>query len=150
MTVEAPLPGAAGPPPPPPWQPPPDPDLAPFWAAAREGRLDAPWCEACGQAVLYPRSLCPRCHGPTVWRTLSGRGTVYSYGIEQRDVAPGLGLVPPYVVALVELDEGGRFVTNVVDDPARVAIGAPVRVVFHDLGDGRVVPRFTLVDGAPA
>jgi uncharacterized OB-fold protein len=126
-----------------PWDPPADDDLAPFWAAARERRLDVPVCTACGHVVLRPRAICPICHDDRLeWRTVSGRGTVYSYGVEQRDIAPDTGLTAPYVVALVELEEGGRLVSNVLADPDEVHVDLPVEVVFAELPDGRVVPRF--------
>jgi uncharacterized OB-fold protein len=125
------------------WDPAPDVDLAPFWAGAAEGELRAPVCEACGRVVLRPRVLCPHCHGDRLtWQTLSGRGVVYAFGIEQRDVAPESGLVAPYVVALVDLEEGGRLVTNILDDPDDVQIGMAVEAVFVALPDGRAVPRF--------
>lgn len=128
------------------WQPPDLLAAEPFWAAARDGVLAAPWCPACEAPVLYPRDFCPRCQATGLeYRPLSGRGTVYSFGIEHRAVW-GCELEPPFVVALVELEEGGRLVTNVVDDPARVEVGAPVEVVFQPVDDGRMVPRFRLAE----
>jgi uncharacterized OB-fold protein len=125
------------------WDPAPDVDLAPFWAGAADGELRAPVCSACARVVLRPRAICPHCHAADLsWRTLSGRGVVYAFGVEQRDVAPDRGLVAPYVVALVDLEEGGRLVTNIVDDPDDVRIGMAVEVVFVELPDGSTVPRF--------
>jgi hypothetical protein len=116
-----------------------------FWEAAGRHVLAAPWCDHCQRPVLYPRELCPRCQSPTPeWRALSGRGTVYAFGIEHRAWSSAPGLAPPYVVALVELEEGARLLTNVIDEPGRVAVGAPVEVVFEPGSDGRTVPRFRL------
>jgi uncharacterized protein len=128
-----------------PWDPLPFEPMAGFWEAAGRHVLSAPWCDRCQKPVLYPRELCNRCHEPVVgWRDLSGRGTVYAFGIEHRAWTQAPGLEPPYVVALVELDEGGRLLTNIVGDPAEVTVGAPVEVVWQPGPQGRTVPRFAL------
>lgn len=129
-----------------PWDPPPFPPMARFWEAAGRHVLSAPWCDRCAKPVLYPRELCNRCHQPVVeWRDLSGKGTVYAFGVEHRAWTTAPGLVPPYVVALVELEEGGRLLTNIVGaDPEAVTVGAPVAVVFQPGPEGRTVPRFAL------
>jgi uncharacterized OB-fold protein len=124
------------------WQPDDLPSARSLWAGAAEGRLVLPWCAVCDAPVTYPRDFCPRCHGIEVAdRELSGRGTVYSFGIETR-AQPGCDLVPPFVVALVDLEEGGRLVSNVLADPDTVAIGQAVRAVFAVDEDGRSIPRF--------
>jgi len=128
------------------WQPPDLIAAAPFWEATQRGELALPWCPTCEAPVLYPRDFCPRCHTTGIaYRTLSGRGTVYSFGVEHRSVW-GSELEPPFVVALIDLEEGGRMVSNVLDDPARVHIGAAVEVEFQPIDDGRAVPRFRLVE----
>ena len=92
--------------------------------------------------MLYPRDFCPRCHATDVqWRVLSGRGTVYTYAVETRAV-PGCDLAPPFVIALVDLEEGGRLPTNVLGPPESVDVGTPVEVEFHEVDDGRHIPRF--------
>lgn len=126
------------------WQPPDLLAAAPFWAAAERGKLALPWCPRCTAPVVYPRDFCPRCHATGLtYRTVSGRGTVYSFGVEHRSVW-GSELEPPFVVALVDLAEGGRMVTNILDAPGDVTIGAPVEVVFQKIDDGRTVTRFAL------
>jgi len=128
-----------------PWDPPPFEPMVRFWEAAGRHVLSAPWCDRCQRPVLYPRELCNRCHEPVSdWRDLSGRGTVYAFGVEHRQWTTAAGLEAPYVVALVELEEGGRLLTNVVDDPAAVTVGAPVEVVWAAGPDSRTVPRFRL------
>jgi uncharacterized OB-fold protein len=78
----------------------------------------------------------------TEWLQVSGRGRIYSYTVNHR----GEGAYqssPPYVLAYVELDEGPRMMTNVVGaDEAKLAVGLPVEVVFHDTGEGTALPRF--------
>jgi uncharacterized protein len=114
----------------------------PFWDATREGRLELPWCTACDRPIWYPRAFCPACAGSDVdWRPASGRATVHAFTIEQ--AGQTRALEPPYVVALVDLDEGVRIMTNIVGVPAdEVAVGARVEVVWEALSDGRQLPLF--------
>jgi len=118
----------------------------PFWDATREGRLLLQWCTACARPVWYPREVCPRCLGSTLeWRESQGRGVVYAYTVEHK--AQTRALEAPYVVALVELEEGVRLLSNVVGrPPERVAVGDRVRVTWEALSDGRRLPLFEPVD----
>jgi uncharacterized protein len=119
------------------------PETETFWSATAAGRLLLPRCRACGTTVWYPRGLCPACGATDPdWVEASGRGTIYSFTVIHR----GEGAyreAGPYVVAYVELDEGPRMLTNVIDaDPASLRVGQPVRVVFHDTDAGNALPRF--------
>lgn len=94
-------------------------------------------CDDCQSLIWYPRAICPECSSlRTSWLEVSGRGTVYSYTVNYR----GEGAYRdrgPYVLAYVELDEGPRMMTNIVDaGDTGVAVGMPVEVVFHDTGEG--------------
>jgi uncharacterized protein len=124
--------------------PSPDADSAPYWAAARAGRLELQRCRPCGLVVFYPRARCPRCHAADLaWETLSGRGTVHAYTIVHRAPDPSLEDAIPYVVALVDLDEGARLMTNIVDcAPEQVRIGLPVVVRFRPVSDAAALPLF--------
>jgi uncharacterized protein len=118
-------------------------ETKPFWDATAEGRLLLLRCDGCGTVIWYPRSLCPDCGSTsTTWFEASGRGTVYSFTVTRR----GQGRwsdAAPYVLAYVELAEGPRLLTNVVDcDPDDVHIGLPVTAVFHPTGEGQALPRF--------
>lgn len=118
-------------------------DAQPYWSAAAEGRLVIPSCVACEHYIWYPRANCPSCGAAAHWREVSGRGVVYTYTICHRGGGEYADAVP-YVLAYVELDEGPRVMTNVVDcDAADVSIGSAVRAVFHSRGDA-VLLRFTL------
>lgn len=118
----------------------------PFWDAAREGRLAAPRCGSCGTFRMPPTPFCPHCQSQSIdWVTLAGQGTVYSHSAVTRAIVPEMEPRLPYISAVVELaDAGGvRLVTNVIDVPvAAVHIGMAVHVVWDDLGNGVVVPRF--------
>ncbi len=109
----------------------------PFWDAAREGRLVLPKCRSCGAFAHYPRLFCPACGASDPdWREVSGRGQVYSYTVVHLRMRPVPEDWPaPYVVGLVELDEGPLLMSNVVGcAPEDVYVGMPVRVTFGDSG----------------
>jgi uncharacterized OB-fold protein len=119
-----------------------DRDTLPWWQAAAEHRLVVQRCTACGHLRLPPGPLCPRCRSfAHEWCQASGRGTVYTYTVVHRAYVPGLPV--PYVVAVVELEEGPRLTSNVVDtDPATVHVDMPVELVWEDLSPDLAVPRF--------
>jgi uncharacterized OB-fold protein len=117
---------------------------APFWDATREQRLVLPWCTECGRVIWYPREICPACASSSIeWRSAAGTGEVYAVSVHH---LPGPGRDPselPYAVVLVDLPEGARLMSNVVNcEPERVVVGMPVRVSWHPLSDGRHLPFF--------
>jgi uncharacterized protein len=118
---------------------------APFWEATRDRRLVLPWSTVTGEPVWYPRDVDPADPAsPFEWREASGEGTVHAVSVQHR---PGPGRDPeagPYAVALIELAEGVRMMSNVVGcPPDEVVVGMPVRVTWHELSDGRNLPQFT-------
>ena len=110
-------------------------DSAPFWDGLRHHELRILRCADCRTFVHPPQASCPTCLSlDLAAEAVSGRGSVYSFTVVNREFAPGIK--PPYVAALVELEEqdGLRLVTNLVNVTiADVRIAMPVRVVFHDL-----------------
>ena len=118
-----------------------------FWNGIRERRLLIQRCTNCGKLRHPPRPMCPQCQS-LEWDTIesSGRGTVFSCVIPHH---PPLPWFPePFVVALVELEEGTRIVTNVVGiDPSDVTVGMPVVVRYEQFDDGLVLPLFGPVEG---
>lgn len=117
---------------------------APFWDATRERQLVLQWCTDCERPVHYPREACPRCLGTSFeWRPASGAAVVHAVSVQHRpgpgrDAADG-----PYAVALVDLPEGVRMMTNVVGcAPDTVTVGMAVRVSWEPLPDGRNLPVF--------
>ena len=119
---------------------------APYWRAAREGRLVVQRCEACGHCQFYPRAICTHCAGERLaWSECSGRGRVKSFTVIRRAVSAAYEADVPYVVALIELAEGPTLMSNVVGcAPEAVRIGAPVRVRFDAWTPEVTVPVFTL------
>jgi uncharacterized protein len=124
--------------------PTPSPVSQPFWDAARQHRLVYQRCTACGTRVFYPRDICPgrECFGigTLEWVESSGKGWVYAHTISYQPADAGFAGDVPYVLAIVELDEGWRMNSNVVNIPPEdVKIGMRVEVVWAD-----VTPEFTL------
>ena len=119
-------------------------ELRPFFAAARENRLVVQRCERCGVRRFPPREICNRCLGrDSAWVASSGRGTIVSYNVMHQIYHPAFAAEAPYAVALVELEDGGRMITNVVDCPLeRLRIGMPVEVTFERRSDQVVLPQF--------
>lgn len=128
--------------------PTPTPETAPFWSAAKDDRLLIPRCRSCARHYFYPRPFCPHCASADVeWHQVSGRGRLVSYVINYRPVPPADPAVPQ-VVALVELDEGVRLLTNIVDTaptPDSLPLDAPVLVAFEERGEVKL-PVFRLVE----
>ncbi len=127
--------------------PTPTPDTRPFWQAAKEGRLVVQRCRSCGPHYFYPRSGCPHCGSTDVeWSEVSGHGRLVSYVINYRPMAPA-DPDTAQIIALVELDEGVRMLTNIVGTPAEpdaLPLDAEVRVGFEPRGDWQL-PVFHLV-----
>src|ERR1700730_18575352 len=113
-----------------------------FWDAVARGRLVAQQCRGCGQLHHPPRPMCPSCHSlehDVV--ELEGTGVVYSYAVLHHPRNPAFAY--PLVVALVDLDEGIRMVTNLVGvGPAEVRIWMRVRGRFEPTTGGMSVPVF--------
>jgi uncharacterized protein len=117
-------------------------DTAFFWAGAARGELVALGCADCGDLQHPPRPMCPRCLSTRrEERKLSGRGRVLTW-ILPRHPAP-IGFAEAPIVALIDLEEGIRLVSNLVDvAPDAIAAGMPVEVVFAPTAGGRAVPVF--------
>jgi hypothetical protein len=121
----------------------PDEDTQPFWDFCREHELRAQRCTSCGRLRHTPRPTCPQCGSTEVeWQLLSGRGKVYTYAISHQAVHPALEGLVPFTTLIVELDEGLRFTSNLVEGSAGVEIGTPVGVVFEKVSDEITLPRF--------
>ena len=119
----------------------PDALTRPFWDACRRSVLEVSCCEDCGHLFLPPGPRCPHCWSAKLsQRAVSGAGRVYSFAVYRRSYHPALPA--PYVVALVELEEGPRLISNLVGcAPEEVRVEMPVRVRFEDIGDF-TLPRF--------
>ena len=114
----------------------------PHWDGCREGVLRVQRCRDCGQLVFIPQPLCTRCQSDALdWTESSGRGVVYSYSVVHRPPRPAFEV--PYVVAIVELEEGWHMLTNLVEcRPEDVRVGLLVEVAFRRISDEITLPYF--------
>jgi uncharacterized protein len=117
---------------------------APYWEAAREGRLVVQQCQSCRQVWHPPLPSCPHCHSASLgWHETTGAGTVYTYTVVRHATHFAFADKIPYVLALVELAEGPRLVTAITGcAPDEVRVGLPVRAVFREVADGVTLPYF--------
>ena len=125
-----------------------DTESRPFWDAAKEKRLVIPYCPDSGKYHFFPRALDPHSGSDNIqWREVSGRGTIHTYTVARRPAGPQFQADVPYVIAIVELDEGARMMTNIVgSDPAQIRIGQKVRVRFEEATAEITLPKFELAD----
>jgi uncharacterized protein len=124
--------------------PPEDLEQAPYWAATSEGRLVVQRCVPHGHTQLYPRAHCITCRGEVRFEDASGFGTLYSFTVLRQHHSRSLRHLLPLVVALVDLDEGPRLMTNLVDvDPADVRVGMRLEVFFERVSEHAALPMFT-------
>jgi uncharacterized OB-fold protein/acyl dehydratase len=122
------------------------PDNAFFFEGARRGQLLIQRCASCGRLRHPPRPMCNECQS-LEWDTVeaTGRGVVYSFVVNHHPQVPAFDY--PLVVALVELEEGTRLVSNIVGvDPRAVHVGMPVEVEFVAFDPDLTLPQFHPVD----
>ncbi|MBI2935551.1 MAG: Zn-ribbon domain-containing OB-fold protein [Chloroflexi bacterium] len=123
----------------------PTPETQPYWDGCKRHELLLPRCLDCGRFHFYPRALCPHCWSRNLeWVKATGRGKLYSYVINHRP-APGFEQDAPYVIAVVELDEGVRLMSNIVGvepDPAKLPLDMPLEAVFEDISPEVSLPKF--------
>ena len=124
--------------------PTPDESTQPFWDGTREGRLCIRRCLDCGRAHFYPRPFCPTCWSQRVdWEDASGKATLYTYSVVYQNDLPPFPERIPYVAAVVDLEEGPRMMTNVVDCPFEdLRVGMPLEVTFRQETDEITLPVF--------
>jgi uncharacterized OB-fold protein len=104
-------------------------EAAPLWSNARDAVLVIPHCTTCDRFAWPPRARCMQCGGAMSWKKATGAGTLVTWSVVRRAVDPALKDAVPYVIAIVELDEGVRLFTNLIEvDVAAGAIQAGLRV----------------------
>jgi uncharacterized OB-fold protein len=115
-----------------------------WWDAAAEDRLLIMRCSTCGEAHFYPRPFCPLCGADKVeWEQASGEATLYTWSVVYQNDLPPFNERVPYVAAVVDLAEGPRMMTNIVEcDGGELQVGMALRLEFTDIGDGFRVPVF--------
>lgn len=116
----------------------------PFWEAARRHELVIQRCGACHQAVFFPKAFCPHCLGRGLgWERASGGGTIYSFTVVRNNPPSAFLHDVPFVIAIIELEEGVRLMSNVVQcDPETLRCGQAVEVMFEDVTTEVSLPKF--------
>jgi uncharacterized protein len=124
-----------------------DSDSLPYWEGLALGELRIQRCNSCSKAVFYPRAICPHCFSDQLsWIVASGKGTIYSYTVAHQAFGSFAADVP-FVVALIELEEGARMMSRLLDAPrGRVTVGAAVTVTFEKVEEDLTLPYFRLLE----
>ena len=119
-------------------------ETKPYWDSCKRGELVIQKCDSCQEYQFYPRGICAHCWSNDIkWIKATGKGTVWSYTITHQNRTLGFAQDIPYVLALVQLDEGVKMFTNIVEcDPNIVTIGMPVEVTFIQANNQISVPYF--------
>ena len=117
-----------------------------YWEKAKAHELWLRQCDDCGNAYFYPRDISPCCFSKnTSWIQASGKATLFTFAIVHRPPHPGFREIAPYVTAIVELEEGPKFPTNIVIDdptPENLQIDMALEVTFDDITDTIALPKF--------
>jgi uncharacterized OB-fold protein len=118
--------------------------LAPFFAAAREGRLVVQRCAGCAALRFPPREICSACLATeATWQPVAGRGVIFSYNVMHQIYHPGFAAAVPYAVVVVKLEEGPKITSNLVGcPPEAITVGMPVEVVFEQVSPEVTLPKF--------
>ena len=114
-----------------------------FWDKVNDGELWIQRCKDCSKPYFYPRFFCPNCFSKNVeWFKTSGKGKLHTYMINHRG-PPAFQDETPYAIAIVELDEGPRMMTNIhgiENTPEKLVLDMPLEVTFEEIAEGRKVP----------
>ncbi|OQW55495.1 MAG: DNA-binding protein [Proteobacteria bacterium SG_bin9] len=130
-------------------RPVPTPETQHFWDGTKAGELRLQKCDDCAKTYFPPRPFCPGCGSRKVCIfKASGKGTLYSYVINHRPAAPGF--TPPYAIAVVELAEGPRMMSNIVEcpqTPEALVLDMKLEATFEKLDDTITLPMFKPAKG---
>ena len=124
--------------------PSPTPVTGPYWESCRRHELMIQKCSQCGTQQFYPRTICSACCATDLlWVRASGFGTVVTWTVVRHPVSSAYADDIPYVIALIELDEGPTMMAQVVDcEPDSVQSGMPVEVCFEEWTEDITMPNF--------
>ena len=120
-----------------------------FWEGTKQHKLLIQECQDCKAKIFYPRQYCPGCWSSNLgWAEASGKGTVFCHTITLAGVEEKFAADLPFVLAMVDLEEGIRMMTRIVEcEPEAVSIGMDVEVVFEDISDEFALPFFRPATG---
>lgn len=121
----------------------------PFWGAAENGKLLIQCCKKCNANIFYPRAICPECWSDELeWKEISGRGVLKSFSIIYKPGHPAWAPATPYIVGLVEFDEGPTMLSYIISDPDSVdtyKVGQTLSLQETNIS-GRILPAFKRVE----
>ena len=129
-----------------------DVESAPFWSACRAHRLEMQQCSICRHYQYPPTTFCERCRSTALnWHEVSGFGKLFSWIVVRYGIPREIfGDLVPYAVGLVQLNEGPRIVTNIVEcNVESIFDGMPLEVIFDDVDDGITLPKFRPLKSGP-
>ena len=117
-------------------------DTIEYWEGCKRHQLPLQRCQNCGAFRFYPRPMCPNCNSMDYeWVKAIGKGRVYSWTVAVQRFHPALEV--PYIIAIVELEEGVRMTSNIIDcKPEELSVGMPVEVIFDDVTEDITLPKF--------
>ena len=126
----------------------PNEDSSEYWDGTRKNKLLLQHCDQCGKYRFPPQHLCPDCWSDrSEWVEAAGKGEVYTFAVARRAIKPDWNEKIPYVTALVQLDEGPKIFTNIVEcAPEDVTIGMRVKVIFDHVNEEIALPKFVPLD----
>jgi hypothetical protein len=115
-----------------------------YWEGCKAGKLLLPRCRSCGELFFYPKHFCPACLSEELeWVEASGKGIVHTFTVISRAPSGAFEADVPYVIAIIDLQEGLRMLSNVIGiPPDQVRVGMPVEVVFEKVTEDVTLPKF--------
>jgi uncharacterized OB-fold protein len=122
----------------------PTPTSAPFWGGLQVDEVRLQRCNDCSAWVYYPRSHCPGCLSPELsWQAVSGRGRLHTFTVARQPTSPHFAGQVPQLLAVVELHEGPRLTTTMVDvEPDGLRVGMEVQPVFDHVDADHTLLRY--------
>ncbi|HWK23384.1 MAG TPA: Zn-ribbon domain-containing OB-fold protein [Ureibacillus sp.] len=123
-----------------------DDESKPYWDGLKEEKLLIQYCDDCQQHIFYPRTICPHCFSEKIkWQESCGTGKIYSYTVVHQAFGP-FKSEAPFVVGIIELDEGVRMMSRILADKDQIAIDQRVSVIFSKVEDEVVLPYFQVIE----
>lgn len=121
-----------------------DTDSQVFWEGVQNHELKIQHCDDCQQFIFYPRFLCPHCFSENLtWRMTSGKGIIHSYTVVHKAMPP-FAEEAPYVVGIIELQEGVRMMSRIEGERSEIAIDKPVSVFYKQVDEDTILPYFQI------
>lgn len=121
-----------------------DSDSEPFWTGLKKNKLFIQQCEHCGEYIFYPRLICPYCFSERVmWVKATGNGQIYSYTVVHRAFGAFKDQTP-FIIGIVELDEGVRMMTRILGNQNQVKIGKSVSIFYKKIDSNLTLPYFQI------